>query len=83
MGANLHSITIPIDQEIFLKDNPELSLSKITQSAIAEIQDNFKISAERFRELQRRLENWIQIAEKQRNFIDKKGLLDLFLKENV
>jgi len=83
MAAINHMITIPKEQEDFLNDNPDISLSKITQNSIAEHIEMRKISAETLRETQRKLEAWKVIADKLRSFIEKKGLFDEYLKENV
>ena len=66
MAAVNHMITIPAEQEQFLVDNPEISLSKIVQRGLAEMQENMKISAATLQEALRKVEAWKTIADKQR-----------------
>lgn len=79
MVAINHMITIPISQENWLKDNPEVSLSKITQQSICEIMEFSKISAATLREEIRKKDAWKEIAEKAQEFLKNKGLLEQFL----
>jgi hypothetical protein len=81
MASNLHSVSIPKEQEEWLNDNPDISLSKITQAGIAEMMERYKISAETLKEANRKIESWKKIAEEARIFIEKKGLVDEWLKE--
>jgi|WetSurMetagenome_2_1015567.scaffolds.fasta_scaffold430687_1 hypothetical protein len=83
MAAINHMITIPKEQEEFLNDNPDISLSKITQNSISECMEMRKISAATLKEAQRKVETWMVIADKLRVFIEKKGLFDEYLKEDV
>jgi hypothetical protein len=82
MSANMHTITIPNNQEDFLEENPDLSLSKIAQAALDEIMVNRRISNEIVRELNRKLENWQTLCNKQRAFMTRKGVLDEYLEED-
>jgi hypothetical protein len=83
MVAIPHTITITKEQEEFLNDNSDISLSAITQSAISERMEMMKISIASLKEAQRKIENWMKIVDKMREFITKKGLFDEYLKENV
>jgi hypothetical protein len=83
MSAITHSVTIPSEQEQFLIDNPDQSLSKILQGAIAEIMENLKISEKTLKEANRKLEVWKVLSGKQRDFIEKNHLLDDYIKENA
>jgi len=83
MAAVNHMITIPAEQEQFLVDNPEISLSKIVQRGLAEMQENMKISAATLKEANRKRQVWQDLAQKRGEFIEKKGLSDDYNAEYV
>ena len=82
MTAINHMITITKEQEEFLLDHPDLKLSKIAQKGIEELIQNYNISTTEIKDMQKKITNWQNIANKQRDFIERKGLMDDMLKED-
>lgn len=84
MVTKIRSISISEDLAHFLDENPYLSLSTICQDAIRQqirySQQDATTSENR--SLKQRLEQMREQLMKRVEFIEKKGLMDEFLKEN-
>jgi hypothetical protein len=76
------SVSITKEQKNFLEDT-KISPSALLQDAINKSIDFHKVSFEKMQEINRKLENWMQISFKYRDFINSKGLMEEFLKPNV
>jgi hypothetical protein len=76
--TKMFSVTCPNDMGVFIEEK-ELSPSSIFQTAVQQIMDSCKISEEFVKELQRRIEGLSSTLNKQREFIEEKGLMDDFL----
>jgi len=79
MAAVIHSISLTKEQEIFIDENPDISLSKITQNAIQTLMESSKITLARLKEEIRKRESFQKVSEEARIFIEKQGLLDKWL----
>jgi len=75
-----HAITISEAQERFLRENPQLSLSKLAQQGLdALMKDYNKTDLKGFLNNERaKAQRITETMEKMRDFIDKKGLMDDF-----
>lgn len=76
--AKMLSVTITEEQGEFIKEH-DISPSYILQGAIENIRETSKISEKFVQELQRKISFLQGTIDKQRNFIEAKGLIDEFI----
>lgn len=72
------SVSITKEQKDFL-DEMQVSPSELLQRSITDMIQSHKINREAVLELQRKLQVWIEMAQKQREFIEKRGILEEYL----
>ena len=72
----LKSLSIPLDYQIFLDENPDLSPSKMLQSKIREIMENRRINSseiDRLRKVNLKLQHHLQEANENNVVFEKEG----------
>jgi len=80
MAYKAKTVSITPEQDQFIEEN-DLSPSGLLQQKIMELIESSKISASRLKEEVRKMESWKDIAIEAREFIERKGLLDEYMKE--
>lgn len=76
----IKSFSLSDEENAFVEEN-KLSPTAIIRTKVQELMEFRRVSPEYVQELQRKLNNWIKIGNDQREFIERKGILDEFLKE--
>ena len=79
--SNIISVSISSEQQMFL-DETKTSPSRLLQSKIDELIESHKVSRTLVMEKERKIAFLQQTIDKQRNFIEAKGLMPEFF-ENV
>lgn len=77
---NIRSITLSDAENAFVDEN-KISPTAVIRTKVQELMEFRNIKPEYVQELQKKLDNWVKLANEQRDWIEKKGLLDEFLKE--
>lgn len=80
MASKVLSVSVPDYIISFLDENPDLKPSKILQAKILEIMENSRDATERIKQIEKEKQRIIEHRDRVISFIDKKGLLDEFLK---
>jgi len=80
MAYKAKTVSITPEQDQFIEEN-NLSPSGLLQQKIMELMESSRISASRLKEEIRKMESWKDLATKAREFIEKEGLLDKYMKE--
>ena len=76
--AKMFSVTCPETMATFISEK-EISPSYVFQQGIQQIMDASKISEEFVKELNRKIERLSSTIDKQRDFIEAKGLINEFI----
>lgn len=77
--ANIISVSITQEQETFVQDM-KLSPSKMLQGCINELMESQRVNQKVVDELKLRIKNFQEVVNKQRDFIESRGLMDEFFK---
>ena len=80
MTAKTKTISLTNEQDEFLIEK-NLSASAIFQGAVDNLMEMSKVSGVQLREEIRKRENFQKVAEDARKFIEKKGLMEEYLKD--
>jgi hypothetical protein len=75
--SNILSVSLSNDQITFI-DEMGLSPSKLLQSKIEETIENYKVTAEELKKQQHKINFLMETINKQRDFIEAKGLMNEF-----
>ena len=75
--ANIISVSITSEQAEFLQEM-DLSPSKLLQSRIDEILESNKVNVRQIQEKERKISFLMETINKQRDFIEAKGLMNEF-----
>lgn len=75
--ANIISVSITSEQAEFLQEM-DLSPSKLLQSRIDEILESNKVNVRQIQEKERKIAFLMETINKQRDFIEAKGLMNEF-----
>ena len=78
MATTITTISIPNDMALFCSEKG-IKLSKITQDAIQNIMEADKVNSKFVLEQTRKIEALQGTINKQRDFIESKGLMEQFL----
>lgn len=78
--AEIHSISLNKEQSEFVKSQTELSLSKVTQSALREIMERHKIVYNDLEVLQRKINKLQSSLNATTKFIEDNNLWEKFVK---
>lgn len=81
MAAKIITISLNKEQYDFVKSQPELSLSKVTQSAVREIMNRHKIVYSDIEILKKKSNKLQSYVDKLTKFIENCNLWEKFLKE--
>jgi hypothetical protein len=81
--TEIKSISLPDDLGVFLQDNPEISLSKIVQARLYEIQSQENTAKERIKAYEIKLNRAMERLQKAFTFIEKEGLANKAIAEGV
>jgi hypothetical protein len=79
MAAKQLTISIPEYQALFLDENPDFSPSKLLQSKLNELMETSKDWTEQIKAANAKTLRVIETLNKQRDFIEAKGLMDEFI----
>ncbi|MBA7653473.1 hypothetical protein ES703_61322 [subsurface metagenome] len=80
MASKIVTISLNKEQYDFVKSQPELSLSKVAQSAVREIMERHKIVYNDIEILQKKANKLQNYVQKLTKFLEDKGLWEEFLK---
>lgn len=80
MARKLKTISVTPEQEQFIEEN-NLSPSLLIQAKVQEMMELSQVTGEQLKEEIRKREIWQETARKLRAFVERKGLMNEFLKE--
>lgn len=81
MASKIITISLNKEQYDFVKSQPELSLSKVAQSAVREIMERHKIVYNDIEILQKKINKLQTYIQSLTKFIEDENLWEKFLKE--
>lgn len=85
MARKIHSVSLSEAQSAWLDENPEVSLSQIAQIGVdrhKEIQETSGYFKQN-KELYQRIEKIMEVVQRQRDFMEKHGLIEEFIKSEL
>ena len=77
--ANIVTVNLTEADKKFLDENKDLSPTKLLRDKIEEVRQDYKIDPSTIKELNRKIKTWAMLADKQRQYIEGKGLIEDFM----